>query len=729
MITGYIYVRQNSNWDKYQCYKIGKTENIINRESTYITSEIERGHLVKIFEFNNITNEQLTYIDNLIKLNLREYNYYENAGTEFYKFECINKISNIFINNNIEFNELNKIDIDELSRKAYANTQLNKNINTLQNYKIIPYPYQQETIDKMKKYYKLNDIGRICWSCGLGKALLGIFFVEQSKYKNIVIGIPSIHLQKQMKNEILKIFNNNASILNIGGNSKEKVYLDEFINEKCKLTKFIITTYSSCHILSNDKYCFDLKISDEAHHLVGIENEKTKNSFHKIRSYKTLFMTATEKLIKEKNNINTYSMDNESIFGTIIDSKSINWAIENNKITDYNIIILKNTENEMNEIINNLNLQNEYKEIIYHKDLLLSAFIALKSIQTYNKLTHILIYTNTTHNADLIKKFIDIIIKLKIININCNNVYNESLHSNNKKNLNDKIDSNNIIKKGELTKFIESDIGIISSVYIFGEGFDCPKLNGVLFSDKMNSDIRIVQSALRPTRKDSTNLNKKAYIIIPYIESNNLEENKKTLNYNSFEKCKNIISQIRNIDENVEHKINVISLSNSLNNVNNNESKNDFTYIIENNNELNKIKLKLLYSKILNSDLSEEQIEYNYMKQLNIELEIKNKIDYVKDYVKEYYIQNDIDYIEDPELYFKQSCIWTNWYDFLGVDTTIFIQNKEEWFKFCKPLNIKTVDEYKNLCTKYKQLPINPSELYINFIDIITELKINKRRR
>lgn len=39
------------------------------------------------------------------------------------------------------------------------------------------------------------------------------------------------------------------------------------------------------------------KTSDESHHLVGSEYEKTKDSFHRIKSKKTLFMTATGKML------------------------------------------------------------------------------------------------------------------------------------------------------------------------------------------------------------------------------------------------------------------------------------------------------------------------------------------------------------------------------------------------------------------------------------------------
>ena len=54
---------------------------------------------------------------------------------------------------------------------------------------------------------------------------------------------------------------------------------------------------------------------------------------------------------------------------------------------------------------------------MHHKDLFLSAFMSLKSIEKYNGLTHILIYTNKIENSELVQNFIDVILTLNIINI------------------------------------------------------------------------------------------------------------------------------------------------------------------------------------------------------------------------------------------------------------------------------------------------------------------------
>jgi len=102
------------------------------------------------------------------------------------------------------------------------------------------------------------------------------------EFKNILIGVPSIHLQTQIQKEILKIFPNEKNIRFIGGlqNQKQKIFI---INNE---PKFTIVVYNSCHKILND-YNFDFKIGDEAHHLVGDEPEgKGFRQFHNITSKK-----------------------------------------------------------------------------------------------------------------------------------------------------------------------------------------------------------------------------------------------------------------------------------------------------------------------------------------------------------------------------------------------------------------------------------------------------------
>ena len=116
-----------------------------------------------------------------------------------------------------------------------------------------------------------------------------------------------------------------------------------------------------------------------------------------------------------------------------------------------------------------------------------------------------MLYTNTIEDAELAKQYIDQLLELNILNtIKKDDVYNNVLHS----------DSSCDVKE-ELSIFKSKKYGIISCVYIFGEGFDLPKLNGVCIAANMQSEIRIVQYLLRPNRLEIGNPNKIAYVILP----------------------------------------------------------------------------------------------------------------------------------------------------------------------------------------------------------------------
>jgi predicted helicase len=734
---GSIYLRDNEWFANRNVIKMGIASYAKDRNSTYITSEPLAGEYLVVIE---IPLDKMRVIDKYLKLYFKSYNvYHTGSGTEFYNRCIVSLIEPYLKKLNVEYKVLTKEEIELMNRcerlmnipnidiikSAFNKINLrdiiqqfkNKRINKCLNVTMTPSQHQQYVLQTIERFYDVNNIGKIIWACGLGKALLSILIVKLLKFKSIVFGVPSNNLQNQIKNEILKIFPNKTNILFIGGiendgikSTTDKRQIMEFLNDKLNGNlepKFIITTYHSCHLLADNNIAVDFKIGDEAHHLVGIEREENKGfrSFHKINTVKSLFMTATEKTIDALTNKGIYCMDDESIFGKYIDNKSVHWAIENKKITDYNILVLKNTEDEVDEILSSLKLN------VFNKEIFMSCYMCLKSFEKYTDLTHLLIYTNNTENSELAKKYIDDILSLNILSISQNRIYNNALHSKNCKNIDD-----------ELSKFKEASYGIISCVYIFGEGFDLPKLNGVCIAGNMQSEIRIVQYLLRPNRLELNNPNKKAYVIIPYIDTNDWEiENK------SYEKVRTIVSQMRNVDENIEQKI-FISLRNKpKTDEPNKEPKEGIVYedydFEENSEELNKIKLRLRYSKALGSKCTEEQDEYNYVKSINSSLKIKSK--------KEYIDSNDghSNFIDYPEEYFKRKGVWNGWYDFMGFDTTKFIQSKYEWINFCKEKNIKSLDEYFTCCEEYEFLPKEPYDFYSHFTNIANELLFNQGRR
>ena len=560
-ITGYMYIRSHPSWDKFDCYKIGITENIINRETTYITGEIERGNLIKIFKFMDISNDYLNLIDNTIKYELEDYNFYKNAGTEFYKNDCINKLIDIFNKHIIDFIELTESDINKLTRKAYESVKLNKskNIKLIKNnaYDIqniieisaiyTPRSDQIEILNICKEFFIKNNKGILILPCGAGKTIISLLFLEYLKVKKIIIAVPNILLLNQWDTIIKSCISKSCKILLIHGNVTIKE-INEFILNNTEY--IIISTYASSHKLykASKNYKFDILINDEVHHLTSINiknNEDNKEYINilKINVKKQLSLTATLKILDENSNSyidfkNIISNDNNQYFGNIIYKKSLLWAINNNTICDYEIQTIITKETNILKLLEDLHI-NSYDD----KCLFTSAYASILSIYK-NTSHHLLIYSNKIENAIKINNYINILItKFKITNL-----YNSEFHGNLQKRTQDKI----------INSFINSESGIISCVYCLGEGWDLPLLDGVVFAENMYSNIRIVQSALRGCRKNNNEPNKINKIILPIMNSINIDNNLENLfNSNDFIKVKEIILTMGLEDKTINTKFKI----------------------------------------------------------------------------------------------------------------------------------------------------------------------------
>jgi predicted helicase len=706
----YIYLRYTIFTYIYNVYKLGRTNLLYERNSQYKTGEFIGGKFIMVFKVHNSN-----YVEKLLQLNLKKYNVKtQNGGSEFYNTIIENKIESILIDNNIQYELLNSNQIKDImyKEKNIIYKQKYKNINTILKKKlslihliqkllilkfkpnilklyikpyITPKIYQAEILENtIDLYYTNNNIGKLLWSCGLGKTFMSLFISYRLKAKKILIGVPSIYLQEQFINCINTFYNYNKNIQIIINNKNNYKFIIDQLLYFNKGILFIITTYHSCKFLKNLQMHFDFKIGDEAHHLTGYSKNFIR--FHDIKSHKTLFMTATNKISLN----NLISMDNTDYFGNIIDTKSIKWAIDNKYITDYNILILYNSYSEYTYFIE------KYK--VKETELFITAFMLLKAINTYTTLTHIIIYTNSIKSANIINSYINIINTY----FNIKNLFNVSLNSN----------LSNHEKNANIKLFIQSKIAIISSVYIFGEGFDLPKLNGVCFAENMNSNIRIIQSALRPNRLEKNNFTKIAYIIIPYIDMFLLKADK------HFYNIKKVIQKLSKNDMNIMDKITVLKNNSYFEKT---KSINLYNQLEIDYEELETLKIKLKFNddKLLNDN--EFKYEYLYIKSILKKYNINT-------YEELHFIENSIN-IHNLISYFISKNVYTNFYDFISKDTTTFIQTKEEWIQYCIKFNIKSVADYNNLALyNLNLLPLYPDQFYIGFTNLLYELKIITRR-
>ena len=323
----------------------------------------------------------------------------------------------------------------------------------------------------------------------------------------------------------------------------------------------------------------------------------------------------------------------------------------------------------------------------------------------YTNLTHILLYTNTTDEANLCAIYLNKL--FPYFELFIDNIYIKDLHS-----------KSNVNLDHEIIKFKRSKYGIIPCIRIFGEGFDLPRLNGVCIASNMESEIRSVQALLRPNRIDKSNPDKIAYILLPYLVSSWDFQNA------SYKTIQNIIYQMRNIDEKIEQKIKVIELKKSKRP--GNKQFNLYSEFEYNQNELSRIQIKLRHSKALISGLTEEENEYEFYKLVARPFKFKSSCEYTEA------TKTNDELMKEPDTHFK--LIWREkgrigWYEFLSIDTTGLIQTKEEWKQFCKEKNIDSIQKYNEMCNIYNQLPIEPTEYFKEFTNINYELDIEELRR
>lgn len=687
---GYIYVREfyTKKYEEIEYVKLGKTLNLIERDSQYVTSEIVRGHFIDVYE---VSKEKLDYIEKLLMKKFTNYHIYNlNSGREFYKKKIIYKIEKILKDKKITYKKLSREEIENIERitrerknKEYADSENDFDTVSLcssdssvlsvlsapsSTPKIIPRKDQEEIINTAVKYFKKKDKGILVLPCGAGKTLNSLWVVSVLELKKIIIGVPNILLLKQWKISINLLFKD-VPIKTISDGVTEKEIKDFVENND---SYFIITTYSSSYKLEKacKKHVFDMKILDEAHHLTAKNTscleESEKKKFVKILnvcSVKQISLTATLKYIEDiediEENKETKVISNDSIafFGDIIDRKCLLWAIKTNIVCDFSIQTIIPNEMQLLKLFDKLKITDDIDDI---KRMCLSAFTSLRSIQD-GATHHLLIYANSTEKANMIMKFIDILInknyfdfsKFNETESDCDEdsspeLYYNSYHSNMSPRQQREI----------LDSFRKSKNGIISCVYCLGEGWDMPLLDGVVFAENMTSNIRIVQSALRASRINKNEIDKKTKIILPVLYTEKwLEDSENT----DMKKIKEVIYQMSLEDETVVQKITVYNMNiekekkirKKREEKTHKEEGDDITNFIFDKELTEKLKLRT-------TERGDLFVTYERAKKILLDKKINSKSEYFE------LCAVDCRFPEDPRDFFGTK--FENWVCYLGIN-------------------------------------------------------------
>lgn len=555
--VGYIYVRIHEAWDSYDVCKLGKTQNITNRETTYITGEFVKGDFSYVFE---VPLAKMSYAEKELGKDFKNFNERRGyGGTEFYNKAIIPLIKEQLQKHGIEARELTCDEVKSIVRKEYiakiAKYVNKKNIRRLiKKLKALKGRYtkrsdQIEIIDLSVKHFQTNDKGLLVLICGVGKTLISLWTTQELKANKILVGVPNTLLLVQWEKVIKELFPAYPCLIVKGGVNIEDITLFLKKNEeKC----IIITTYASSHKVCSasvtSAFIFDMKILDEAHHLTSPyiikEEHKTYVKILDIKSVKQLSLTATLKILENKDNVCDddllISNTNVAYFGTIIAKYSLLRAIEKHIVCDYCIQTLYIDPDQLNALALVCNTDTNKDEENDNR-LLLSAYASLKSIYEGHS-HHLLIYVNSKENALKVNSYIKKLLSEHYFSVD--DLYYSNYDSS----------MNKVTQETILANFQKATFGIITCVYCLGEGWDFPLLDAVVFAENMTSNIRIVQSALRASRKNAYEPHKLTKIILPIINNYDWIDNSSNPD---LKKVKEVIYQMGLEDETINYKIKV----------------------------------------------------------------------------------------------------------------------------------------------------------------------------
>ena len=629
--------------------------------------------------------------------------------------------ANIGFCNSDEWRKLDKVFFDWLRSKIAGKEK-----------KLVPYspkPHQIKALKEARQYFtkENNNRGKLVFPCGAGKSLTGYWITRELKAKSVIVAVPSLSLVKQTLEVYLResVANNEkvewlcvCSDEGIGKNddivihtneigvpcvTNKTVISDWLIKNKQKRT-IIFTTYQSGKTIAEAckmaKHSFNLGIMDEAHKTVGEQDKLFSHLlFEKnIKIEQRIFMTATERRYAGASDT-ILSMDDANVYGETFAQMSFKHAIEIGILSDYKIITLFISNEEVRKLIEqNAFVKPSGKDWDKETEArTLAALIALRKAMTKFPIHHAVTFHSSIKKAEAFEQsqshFSAAYPKFsKVKSYHVSGTMPTSV-------------------RGKIVdEFAATKKGIITNAKCLTEGIDVPNIDCVLFADPRKSTVDIVQAVGRALRIKEGK--KFGYVILPvFTNSNNTEEIIESAEF------KEILSTIRALASNDERII---------------EYFRDVSKGVKKNNA----------DKLIQFDIDEQIAEHINIQELTGALQLKTwdklaKLSWMpfveaREFVrnlkfkstKEWFVysksaEKPFDLPSFPNELYKDH--WKGYGDFLG-NGTIATQDREYLnFKlarvFIRNLNLKSTAEWKVYCKSFEKpdnIPAAPDQIYKN---------------
>ncbi len=481
-------------------------------------------------------------------------------------------------------------------------------------------PHQLEALRDVRAGLAQADRGKLIMACGTGKTFTSLKIAEDlaGEGKFVLFLVPSLALMSQTVREWttdagigLRSFAvcSDTQVGKRRKNSDDVAEIDVFdlafpaTTDAAKLAEqvaksvadkmtVVFATYQSIQVIADAQKnyglpTFDLIICDEAHRTTGAtlvgEGESNFVKVHSndvICAKKRLYMTATPRIFGDNaksraNEVNAVlaSMDDEKLFGKTLFYRGFSWAVQNDLLTDYKVIVLAMDEKLVSSAVQK-RLSDSDSELILDD--------ATKIIGCYKALTkqnmkadvgadlypmhRALAFCKTIKSSELVRDEFSAVVR-EYLDYTKEDTENEHFL---KCEIEHVDGTFNAKDRGALLDWLKADSGddvcrILTNARCLSEGVDVPALDAIMFLNPRKSQIDVVQAVGRVMRRSEGK--KMGYVILPIGIPPDTPAEQALNNNDKYRVIWQILNALRAHDDRFDATINKASLGQDISNV------------------------------------------------------------------------------------------------------------------------------------------------------------------
>jgi predicted helicase len=477
-----------------------------------------------------------------------------------------------------------------------------------------PRPDQDEVVNEVVERLATAERGKLIMACGTGKTFTALQIAQRiaGRGGRVLFLVPSLSLMSQTirewsidANVRLRSFAV-CSDVQVGITKAAKDDLSDmdashleipattnFHHLAAKASKadpdrmtVVFSTYQSIQAVSDAQHgaglpAFDIIICDEAHRTTGAtltgEDESNFVKVHDgnfLKSAKRLYMTATPRVFAEtvkkaadEGAAVLCSMDDESLYGETLYTRNFGWAVQNNLLTDYKVIVLavdletgaRAAKTELSLEGNKLTVDDATRMVGCYKALTKADFKADVAGDT-GVMRRALMFAKSIETSQQIRDHFPALARQ----------WRDSLTEEQQeilaplqtavRHVDGTMQAN---QKNEHLAWIKEDAGddfcrILTNARCLTEGVDVPALDAIMFMHPRKSQIDVVQAVGRVMRKAPGK--ELGYVIVPVIVPNGVSPEEALDNNEAYKVVWEILNALRSHDERLGAEINKISL-------------------------------------------------------------------------------------------------------------------------------------------------------------------------